>query len=120
MTLLARAALCGQVAVILTLGRIAHLAHETVQEGEGGGLAVVINVRVGILDVHQTLRVAERLHHLSSEIVELVVGEAHLVDEVVYRLYMQLARTLEAQTFILGLTAVHAGYKYYGYVFTAA
>jgi len=116
------AALRGQVGVwFLALGLAAHLAHEPVEEGEGGRLALVIAVGVRILDIHQAVGAAEGLHHLVGEAVQLIVGEAHLVYHVVHGLDVQLTGALQAQPLVVGLPVrVHAGYKYYRHVFLAA
>ena len=116
------AALRGQVGVgFLALGLAAHLAHEPVEEGEGGRLALVIAVGVRILNIHQAVGAAEGLHHLVGEAVQLIVGEAHLVYHVVHGLDVQLTGALQAQPLVVGLPVrVHAGYKYYRHVFLAA
>ena len=98
----------------------AHAAEEAVQEGEGRGLALVVSVGVAVFDVHQPVGIAEGLHHLVGQAVQLVVGQAHLVYHVVHGLYVQLAGALEAEALVLGLAPLESRYEYHGYIFLAA
>ncbi len=98
----------------------AHVAEEAVQEGEGRGLALVVRVRVAVFNVHEPLGIAERLHHLARQAVQLLVGQAHLVYHVVHGLYVQLAGALEAEALVLRLAPLKPRYENHRHVFLAA
>ena len=96
-------------------------AEQTAEEREGGGLAVVV-LAVLVLPVHrhQILHAVHGVEHVAGDVVEIVVGNAHLVYHVVHGLYVQLARALEAEPFILGLPVFYLCDKYDRHVFSAA
>ena len=105
--LLHRAVLpCGQVAAAAAVPA----AEEAVQEGEGGGLALVA-VLLAVAGVRQGLRAAEGVHHLAGERIEVLVGKAHAVYDVVDRLDVELAGALEAQPLVLRLAVFDLGYE---------
>ena len=96
---------------------------ELVEEGEGGGAAVVLAVAVPVGLGHQafhTLGAAEGGHHLIGEVVKLLVGNAHFLHHVVDGLDAKLPGTFQAQTLIFGLSALQLGNKNNRYVFIAA
>ena len=104
-------------------GGVAVAAKELVEEGEGGGAAVILAVAVPVGLGHQafhTLGAAEGGHHLIGEVVKLLVGNAHLLHHVVDGLDAKLPGTLQAQTLIFGLSALQLGNKNNRYVFIAA
>ena len=114
--LLHRAVLpCGQVAAAAAVPA----AEEAVEEGEGGGLALVLVVRA-VAGVGEGLRPAEGVHHLAGERVEVLVGKAHAVYHVVHGLDVQLAGALQAEALVLGLAVLDFGYEYHGHVLVAA
>ena len=114
---LAVAARCGAGLRVLVLALGA--AEEAVEEGEGRGLAVVVAAAL-VVGGHQLLRAGERAEHIAREAVELLVAQAHLLDHVVDGLDVQLARALEAEPLVFGLSVFDFGDKDYRHVLAAA
>ena len=97
-------------------------AEEAVQEGEGGGLAVVVALvlRAGIVQVHQLLRAVEGGGHLPCQALQILIGETHAVDDIVHGLDVQLPGALETEALVLGLAVFQLGDEDHGDVFVAA
>ena len=95
-------------------------AEQAVEEGEGGGLAVVLDAVVPFFHGHQALQAGHGGAEVAGETVQVVVTDAHFVDHVVNGLYVQFPGALEAQTLVLGLARFYFGNEYNRHVFTAA
>ena len=116
------AARCAVVAVIVGLGSFgghiaAALTEETVQEGEGGGLAALLLVLV--LHVGQLFRAAEGLHHLVGDALQILGGDAHALHHLLHLGKAERGGALKAQTLILGLARlfIHAGDEHHRNIF---
>ena len=84
-------------------------AEELVEEGEGGGLALVLLV-VAVLGGNQplhTLGAAEGGHHLVGQALQILVADAHLLHHIFHGLDAQLFCAFEAETLALGGPALH-------------
>ena len=95
-------------------------AEQTVEEGEGGGLAVVLDAVVPLFHRHQALQAGHGGAEIAGETVQVVVTDAHFVDHVVNGLYVQFPGALETQALVLGLACFYFGNEYDRHVFTAA
>ena len=89
-------------------------AEELVEEGEGGGAPVVLlPVRIAGLG-HQALHPlgpAEGGHHLVGEVVQVLVGDAHLLHHIINGLDAKLPGALQAKPFVLGLAVLNFRHK---------
>ena len=105
-------------------GLAASIAKELIEEGKGGGPALVVLVVVpAVLLGHQalhTLGAAKGGHHLIGDALQIIVGDAHLLHHILNGLDAQFLGALEAETLVLGLAAVDAGHKNHGHVFMAS
>ena len=111
------------VAVIVGLrgfsGHIAAaLTEETVQEGEGGGLAALLLILV-LVHVGQFFRAAEGLHHLVGDAFQVLLGDAHALHHLLHLGKTERSGALKAQTLILGLAClfIHAGDEHHRNIF---
>ena len=95
-------------------------AEQTVEEGEGGGLAVVLDAVVPLFHRHQALQAGHGGAEIAGETVQVIVTDAHFVDHVVNGLYVQFPGALETQALVLGLACFYFGNEYDRHVFTAA
>ena len=100
-------------------GHIAVLARQTaeelVEEGEGGSLAVRIVLR-GV----RVRAAAQHGHHFAGEIIQILVGNAHLLDHIVNLLDAQVLGAFEAKPLVGGLAVLDFGDKDYSHVLVAA
>ena len=108
----------GTIGVVVVLS-----AEEPVQEGKGGGFAVVVRVVGIIFDLHQPLTVAGEgahgVHHLSGEVFQLLITDAHFCDHVIDGLDVQLSGALQAKPLLLGLAVFDPVDKHHSHVFMA-
>ena len=86
-------------------GVAAAAAKETVEEGEGGRLAVLALVGVLLLgdETLHGLRAAEGLHHLIGDGVQVVVADAHTAHHLVDLRQAQVLGAFQAQALVDGL-----------------
>ena len=87
--------------------RVVVSAEETVEKREGRGLTVVIAAAVRVVHGCEILHAAQGVHHLSRETLQILVRQAHLVDDIVHGLDVQLTRAFEAQTLVFGLAGFY-------------
>ena len=99
---------------------IAAAAEQAAEEGEGGGLAVILDAVVPFFHRHQALQPGHGRAEVAGETVQIIVTDAHFVDHIVNGLYVQFPGALEAQTLILGLACFYLCNKHNRHVFTAA
>ena len=95
-------------------------AEQPVQEGEGGGLAVVIPLAALVFQVQQLFRPVQGVGHIAGQVLQLLVRDPQLVDHVVHGLDVQLAGALEAQALVFGLIALDFGNEDHRHVLAAA
>ena len=86
-------------AAALAAGGIFAAAHQSAQEGEGGGFAIVI-FAVGLIlgDYGQAAHGLKGLAHTAGEIFQLLIGEAKVLDQILHGLYLQFTGAADAQT----------------------
>ena len=105
----------------LGLGALSR-AKELVEEGEGGGFALVLLVFVGLLRGHQALHAlgaAEGGHHLIGQALQILVTDAHLLHHIFHGLDAHFLRALEAEALAFGGPALHLLDKDHGHIFMA-
>gem|GEM_PF-98203 len=106
----------------LGLGALSR-AKELVEEGEGGGFALVLLVFVGLLRGHQALHAlgaAEGGHHLIGQALQILVTDAHLLHHIFHGLDAHFLRALEAEALAFGGPALHLLDKDHGHIFMAS
>ena len=82
-------------------------AEKAVEKRESCGLAVVVAAGVALIHGSEILHAAQGVHHLSRETLQILVRQAHLVDDIVHGLDVQLTRALEAQALVSGLASLY-------------
>ena len=110
------------LAALVVHGLHAAVAEQPVQKREGRGLAVVllVAVRIAAGEIGQLLGVAEHLHHVSGDALQIVVAEAHFLDHVIHGLDVQLARALETKSLVARFVVFNSGNKDDRHVFLTA
>ena len=92
---------------------------EAVEEGEGGGLAVVLFVHA-VLAAGQVLDVlcpAEGLDHLVVEGLQVLIRDAHALHHVIHLGQSQLLGTFQAEALIDRLAVFDLGNEHHGHIF---
>ena len=104
-------------------GRASGTAEKLVQEGEGGGTALVVLVLFAFKAFHHTFHAfgtAESGHHLVGQGLQIFVGNTHFLHHVVHGFQTHFLGTFQTETFVASLAIFNFSNKYYGHIFAAA
>ena len=95
---------------------------QAVEEGEGGGLAVLALVLLVVPGDHALhgLRAAEGVHHLVGDGVQILVGDAHAAHHIVHLGQAQVLGAPQAQALVDGLALLNFGDEDHGYPLLAS
>ena len=97
-------------------------AKELVEEGESSGAAVVVLIAAVLWDSQavRLLRAAEGGEHLIGDILQVLLGNAHLLHHIVHGLNAQIPGAFQAQAFVPGLAPFYFCDKHHGHILVAA
>ena len=95
---------------------------QAVEEGEGGGLAVLALVLLVVPGDHALhgLRAAKGVHHLIGDGVQILVGDAHAAHHIVHLGQAQVLGAPQAQALVDGLALLNFGDEDHGYPLLAS
>ena len=121
------ALLAGVVAppcVAVGSGGVFPVVEEAVEEGEGGGLAVLL-VPVGLViplgdQALHGFRSAEGLHHLVVDGLQIIIGDAHAAHHIVHLGQPQVLGALQAEALVDSLPVLELRDEHDGHAFFAS
>jgi hypothetical protein len=108
--------------VFILLSPTAHIAEEPAEKREGGSFAFILGRRGRriILGVRLPFHSAEEIHGFAGNAIEVFIGNAEAIHDIINGFNMELTGTFEAEAFVFGLAvAFNFGNKDDRYVFAA-
>ena len=90
--------------VFILLSPTAHIAEEPAEKWEGGSFAFILGRRGIILGVRLPFHSAEEIHGFAGNAIEVFIGNAEAIHDIIHGFNMELTGTFEAEAFIFCLS----------------